>query len=59
MITLHQFEASPYCDKVRRVLHVKGQPYRAVEVSLLGSGKVSPTRPTRACTSTTSRFTSH
>lgn len=44
MLTLHQFEVSPYCDKVRRVLHVKGQPYRAVEVSLLGSGKVSPTR---------------
>ena len=44
MLTLHQFEISPYCDKVRRILHVKGVPYRAVEVSLLGGGKVSPTR---------------
>lgn len=32
MIRLHQFEVSPFCDKVRRILHVKGQPYEIVEV---------------------------
>jgi len=34
MITLYQFEASPFCDKVRRVLHWKKQPYEVHEVSL-------------------------
>jgi glutathione S-transferase len=32
MIILHQFEISPYCDKVRRILHVKGQSYEIREV---------------------------
>jgi glutathione S-transferase len=32
MITLYQFEISPFCDKVRRILHWKGQPYRVVEI---------------------------
>ena len=32
MIVLHQFAISPFCDKVRRVLHVKGQAYRVVEI---------------------------
>lgn len=34
MIRLHQFEISPFCDKIRRVLHVKGQAYEVVEVPL-------------------------
>lgn len=34
MIRLHQFEISPFCDKVRRILHVKGQPYEIREVPL-------------------------
>lgn len=34
VIRLHQFEISPFCDKIRRILHVKGQPYEAVEVPL-------------------------
>jgi glutathione S-transferase len=34
MITLYQFEVSPFCDKVRRVLHWKKQPYEVHEVSL-------------------------
>ena len=46
MITLHQFEISPFCDKVRRVLHVKGQDYQVREVPLfdvpLGFRKVNP-----------------
>lgn len=37
MIVLHQFEISPFCDKIRRVLHLKGQPYEVLEVSLLRS----------------------
>ena len=32
MIVLHQFEISPFCDKVRRILHVKGVPYEVREV---------------------------
>jgi glutathione S-transferase len=32
MITLYQFEVSPFCDKVRRFLNVKRVPYRIEEV---------------------------
>jgi len=32
MIVLHQFEISPFCDKVRRILHVKRVPYEVREV---------------------------
>jgi len=32
MITLYQFELSPFCDKVRRVMHYKGVEYRVEEV---------------------------
>lgn len=32
--TLYQFEISPFCDKVRRVLHLKGVDYDVVEVPL-------------------------
>ena len=39
MITLYQFEISPFCDKVRRVLHLKGQPYTVREVSLFEFGR--------------------
>ena len=34
MITLYQFELSPFCDKIRRVLHWKQQPYEVHEVTL-------------------------
>ena len=34
MITLHQFEISPFCDKIRRVLEYKGLDYRVEEVPL-------------------------
>ncbi|HVP27606.1 MAG TPA: glutathione S-transferase family protein [Myxococcota bacterium] len=34
MIRLHQFEISPFCDKVRRALHWKRLPYEVVEVPL-------------------------
>lgn len=32
VILLHQFEVSPFCDKVRRVLHYKRRPYEIREV---------------------------
>ena len=32
MLVLHQFEISPFCDKIRRVLHAKGVAYRVREV---------------------------
>jgi glutathione S-transferase len=34
MITLYQFEVSPFCDKVRRILHWKKQPYAVREVPM-------------------------
>lgn len=41
MITIYQFEASPFCDKVRRVCRYKKLPFEVQEVSLLGAGKYS------------------
>ncbi len=46
MITLYQFEISPFCDKVRRVLHVKGQPYTIREVKLSEAGRLRQISPT-------------
>lgn len=34
MITLYQYEISPFCDKIRRVLNYKKLPYQLHEVSL-------------------------
>lgn len=34
MITLFQYEISPFCDKVRRILHVKGVPHRIENIPL-------------------------
>ena len=46
MLTLYQFEISPFCDKIRRVLNVKRVPYTTREVGLLeaqmGFRKVNP-----------------
>ena len=46
MLTLYQFEISPFCDKIRRVLNWKRQPYEIREVSIQESqlrlGKLSP-----------------
>ena len=46
MIRLHQFEISPFCDKIRRVLHAKGQPYEVVEVPLAQSRAIRKRNPT-------------
>ena len=35
MITLYQFEISPFCDKIRRILNLKGQEFKTVDLSLL------------------------
>lgn len=32
MLTLYQFEISPFCDKIRRILNVKNVPYAIEEV---------------------------
>lgn len=37
MYTLYQFETSPFCDKVRRILHCKGLEYRVREISVTAS----------------------
>jgi glutathione S-transferase len=42
MITLYQFEISPFCDKIRRILHVKGQPYEVREVPVSRSFRAIP-----------------
>lgn len=34
MLKLHQFHRSPFCDKVRRALHLKGQAFEVVDVPL-------------------------
>lgn len=44
MITIYQFEVSPFCDKVRRVCHYKNVSFEVEEVSLLGAGKYSSAR---------------
>jgi len=45
MITLHQFEVSPFCDKVRRILHWKRLDYRIREVPLLQTPRVRRINP--------------
>jgi glutathione S-transferase len=37
MVTLYEFPVSPFCDKVRRVLHVKRVAYRTEKVPLLAT----------------------
>jgi len=43
MLTLHQLERSPFCDKVRRILRFKGVPFEVREVSLFAGKQHSPT----------------
>jgi glutathione S-transferase len=47
VIKLYQFEISPFCDKVRRILHFKQVPYETSEVNLQQAvtqiGKVNST----------------
>ncbi|HBC55532.1 MAG TPA: hypothetical protein DCZ03_00070, partial [Gammaproteobacteria bacterium] len=39
MIILHQFEISPFCDKIRRILNYKGQTFKVREVSIMDTAK--------------------
>ncbi len=46
MITLYQYELSPFCTKVALILNVKGVPYRIEEVPLSRSQTVKRFSPT-------------
>ena len=41
MIKLYQFDVSPFCDKVRRILNVKGLDYEIEEVSIASTRRVA------------------
>lgn len=45
-LTLYQFELSPYADKVRRVLRLKGIPFDTVEVPVTSPAKYKHISPT-------------
>ncbi len=49
MITLYQQEISPFCDKVRRILHVKRQPFEVREIDLVSraAGRLRKINPAR------------
>jgi glutathione S-transferase len=40
VIVLHQFQISPFCDKIRRVLHWKGLDYQVREVPVSGALRI-------------------
>lgn len=44
-IVLHQLEISPFCDKVRRVLRIKGCDYRIVNVPMARLGRLKRMSP--------------
>lgn len=46
MITLYQFEISPYCDKVRRALVYKGVPFEAKEMLFSQRDEILKVSPT-------------
>ncbi len=43
MITLYEFDISPFCDKVRRILNLKRTPYRRREVKIAEVGRLKKT----------------
>lgn len=45
-LTLYQFEMSPFCDKIRRVLNYKGLEYGIHEVKLFEAGRLKHISPT-------------
>lgn len=45
-IALHQFEISPYADKVRRALRLKGLAFTVVEIRIGEAGRHRATSPT-------------
>lgn len=45
MLILHQFEISPFCDKIRRMLHWKGLEYEVKEYPLISGKKIRAIYP--------------
>lgn len=45
MLILHQYEISPFCDKVRRILHWKRVPYTVSEIPLGARARVRRLSP--------------
>lgn len=45
MLRLHQFEISPFCDKIRRALRWKGQAFEVVEVPLAQATSIRRINP--------------
>lgn len=46
MITLYQFDISPFCDKIRRILNVKQLAYSLHEVRLAEASRLKSVSPT-------------
>lgn len=46
MIKLYQYDMSPFCTKVARILKVKGVPFETIEVSISQSRSVKKFSPT-------------
>ena len=48
MITLYEFRSSPYCEKARLVMDIKGLDYKAVEINGLDRSELKgiSTHPT-------------
>ncbi|WP_426164861.1 glutathione S-transferase family protein [Sandarakinorhabdus sp. DWP1-3-1] len=45
-VTLYQFRISPFCDKVRRALKLKGIGWTVVEIPVVPPGKFKHVSPT-------------
>lgn len=46
MVTLHQFEISPFCDKLRRLMNYKGIPFETRDYPLAGGKQIKQFNPT-------------
>jgi glutathione S-transferase len=46
MVTLHQFEISPFCDKLRRLLNYKGIAFDVRDYPLAGGKRIKQFNPT-------------
>ncbi len=45
MLILHQFEISPFCDKIRRIMHWKGLEYQVREYPLMSRKQIQAIYP--------------
>lgn len=46
MVTLHQFEISPFCDKLRRLMNYKGVAFDVRDYALVSGKKIKQFNPT-------------